>query len=114
MRKLVSSVLIIFACAQVCFGGAYFKTGMALLADGREWNKYYRGEKEFSISGTSYFQGFVCGVLDAHGETIKTPDGFTTDQACAIVLKYLADHPKRLNEAAAVLIRDALRDAYGR
>lgn len=108
------AIVIVLMVTQVCFAGSYFKSGMSLMQDVREWVKYYRGEKVFSLRRASYFQGYVAGVLDAYGETIKTPESFTLDQACAIVSKYFKENPERLNEPGSVLIRDSLKKAYGR
>ena len=40
------------------------------------------------------------------------PDGVTIHQATLIVMKYLDDHPEKLNLSGTGLIMFALRDAY--
>jgi len=90
----------------------YFRTGSTILKEVAQWEKYSRAENPDSLSDVTYFQGYVAGVLDAEGRRIRTPEGFTVDQACGIVAKFLRDNPPRLHEPAADLIKDALRKAY--
>lgn len=90
----------------------YFETGEKLIVDIAEWDKYRRREMEVNTVAVSYVQGYVSGVLDANGSTIATPDGFTIDQACAIVSKYLQENPQRLHLRGATLVREALLKAY--
>jgi hypothetical protein len=59
-----------------------------------------------------YATGYVLGVLDAESETTPLPEGITQGQAVLIVNKYIADHPERLQESAAVLVKDAMQAAY--
>ena len=91
---------------------SYFRKGSGLVREAAQWEKYSRGERPEDLAGISYFQGYVVGVLDAEGARIKTPEGFTVDQACAIVAKFIRDHPERLNEPGADLVRHAVRKAY--
>jgi len=90
----------------------YFKTGATILKEAGQWEKFSRGEDPDDLSAVSYFQGYVAGTLDAEGRPMRTPEGFTVDQACGIVAKFLRDNPPRLHEPAADLIKDALRKAY--
>ena len=40
------------------------------------------------------------------------PEGVTVSQIVEVAVKYVADHPKRVHEPAAELIRNALADAF--
>ena len=112
MKSFFGIIVIVFSISQFCFAQSYFRTGLSLIENAHEWEKYYHGNKNFSVPMASLFQGYVIGAIDAHGETITTPDSFKADQACAIVSKYLENHPERLNEPAAILVVDALKNVY--
>jgi len=87
--KLAGIVLALFVLGQTPTI-QYFRTGSTILKEAGQWEKYSRGEKPDSLDSISYFQGYVSGVLDAEGQSIKTPERFTVDQACAIVARFLS------------------------
>ena len=103
-------VLAVVVVTQASPAAQYFKTGAAILEDVGQWRSPSRGEDSVDTIGISYFQGYVSGVVD--GGSIKTPEGFTVDQACAIAAKFLRDNPQRLHEPAAALVKEAVRKAY--
>lgn len=83
---------------------------------GEKMKEYEKAEQK--TPNTSYFDtgvwvGFIAGVYDANAEKIAAPGNFKLSQAMAIVANYLKAHPERWSEPAAMLVKDALVDAFG-
>lgn len=62
---------------------------------------------------TGKVMGFVMGVHDTLDEiAFCSPPGTNVGQLCAVVGKYLKDHPAEWNSAATVLVQKALAEAF--
>lgn len=80
----------------------------------REYDKDEPGisSGEVNLVMIGAFLAYVAGVYDTLSFAFSTPDGVTVGQICAIVSKYLKNHPERWSEAADLLVVDALREAF--
>lgn len=80
------------------------------------------GESEYGTYCMGYLRGFYEGysakaaanrVLgDAQHREVCFPDSLPTDQAVRIVVKYLREHPERLQQAANLLVLQAFYAAF--
>jgi hypothetical protein len=80
----------------------------------REYEKMVRGEKDVSYDGAGYFVGYVIGVTDVTYSLnlYSLPQNVTQGQICAIVIKYINEHPEEWNHFATNLIINALHKSY--
>jgi hypothetical protein len=122
MKTLLMAVAIagMFGSGAVIAADATFD-GNELLGQCQSYIKLIDGERT-----TDYFSGGVCaGFVQGISETVYfysdglkknekfcKPDGVTNAQLVRIVLKYLKDNPKDLNQARMGLVWSALMDAY--
>ncbi|MNR20266.1 hypothetical protein D3C85_1370980 [compost metagenome] len=95
--------------------------GNGLLRQCQQFIKMMDGEKDFNRLDAGTCGGFVQGVSSTvfffRGELKKDdkfcePDTATGNQLVRIVVKYLTDNPKMLNEGRTTLVWVALMDAY--
>jgi Rap1a immunity proteins len=62
--------------------------------------------------------GYIDGVIDrndlayVHKSVVCVPSDVTNGQEEQIVMKYLNDHPERLHYAAALLVLEAMHQAF--
>lgn len=66
------------------------------------------------FADSAYCMGYVNGVadsLDSH-QLISRPEGVTTGQTVAVVIKYMQDHPESLHLPSIVLVTNALTKAW--
>jgi hypothetical protein len=58
--------------------------------------------------------GYVVGVISmmAYIDVLCLPDKSTHSQATLVVQKYLSEHPEKLHLNAAVLVIDAIQEAF--
>ena len=91
-----------------------FITGNRLVELMREYDKDEPGisSGEVNLVRVGVFLAYVTGVYDTLSFAFSTPDGMTVGQICAIVSKYLKNHPERWSESADLLVVDALREAF--
>ena len=59
------------------------------------------------------FHGYVIGVLDATYFKYNIPDGIPSLQICAIVAKFLKEHPEHWHKTASSIVIAALMEAFG-
>lgn len=65
------------------------------------------------MAQTPLFRGYVAGVQDVfEGKLFCVPDDVPPRQSAAVVAKYLADHPEYWNQAAKLLVANALKSAF--
>ncbi|TRZ50641.1 hypothetical protein D4S03_06450 [bacterium] len=107
---LVVLLVLVFMQGQA---EAQFVTGNMLIGDMHEYEK--RDAKvtivEFMQSGR--YQGYVAGISDATADILwRLQKNVNMGQICAIVSKYLKNHPERWNESAAILVIAALQEAF--
>lgn len=110
--KIVLIGAILAFMSNVAYAG-YFETGSSLMQGWRAHQKIMNsqaGEKDYVIA--FFFLGYVTGVADARGEVLGVPHGITKDQICAIVGRYLENHPDEWNEIGSILVEKALRNAF--
>ena len=94
-----------------------FFDGNGLVEWMREYEKAMGGatdrEAKFQIAGN--FEGYVWGVYETSCISIKyngLKAGTTLSQLCAVVIKYLKEHPERWHEPARSLVCNALMKAF--
>ena len=108
--KIVLIGAILAFMSHVAYAG-YFETGSSLMQGWREHQKIVNsqvGERNYMLA--SRFVGYVTGVVDARSKGV--PVGATIDQICAIVGRYLENHPDEWNEVGSILVEKALRNAF--
>jgi hypothetical protein len=115
--------------AVVALVGA-FGCGTAIADDGdgneliKECSEAVRGADGLQIN-SHYDAGYCLGLTQGVRQTMRLlnedippdlrtcfPDGITNGQGMRIVLKYLQDHPARLQEQAVYLVFLAYKTAY--
>jgi hypothetical protein len=91
-----------------------FITGNRLVELMREYDKYEVGISpgEVNLVRVGVFLAYVTGVYDAMSFAFSTPDGVTVGQICAIISKYLKNHPERWPVSADLLVVEALRESF--
>ena len=114
---LVASVMMIFASASVwaqssdrteyAFRGSNLIKGMR-----QDDNTAYANARPRYLGGL--YEGYVLGVRDGMQVFVSYnfPRGITNGQFVAVVSKYLKAHPERWNEDAALLVINALQEAF--
>jgi hypothetical protein len=116
MRTLVLKTLGIILLISVLFplghAHAQFISGNDLVIYMREYEKDERGDTSASDIEASRYIGYVIGVYDAHRFLFDSPSGTSIGQVCAIVAKYLNEHPEKWNQTASDLVLEALKQAY--
>lgn len=116
MKEKIVLLAVIFAfMSHLAYAGAHFETGSSLMQGWREHQRIINsqpGEKDYLRA--SRFMGYVTGVADTRGEVLGVPAGVTKDQICAIVGRYLENHPDEWNEVGSILVEKALRNAFGK
>ncbi|MNP43722.1 hypothetical protein D3C76_1375580 [compost metagenome] len=122
----MKTVLMAVALAGMLGSGAAMAEnvrldGNGLLRQCQQFIKMMDGEKDFNRLDAGTCGGFVQGVSSTvfffRGELKKDdkfcePDTATGNQLVRIVVKYLKDNPKMLNEGRTTLVWLALMDAY--
>jgi hypothetical protein len=97
------------------------RDGNELLTQCQSYIKMIDGERNYTYIDAGACGGFIQGFNGAvqfYSEVLKKddkyciPDGVTNAQLGRIVVKYLKDNPKELNESRVTLVWLALRDAY--
>jgi hypothetical protein len=86
-----------------------------------EWKAYQSasskssGKRADQVQAADYM-GFLQGVWDTASYYDFTPhgagNGMIVHDLCRLVGKYLESHPDRWNEAAVILVMDALSEAF--
>ena len=106
---VLTSVLVV-AAVLPCVSHANFWDGYKL----KEWaDADARTERAQSsptdYQGAAYLVGFVTGISDAwNGILICLPSGVKAGQLTAMVKKYLFANPEKWNQAASLLVMEAL------
>jgi hypothetical protein len=68
-------------------------------------------DQDFYNNGV--FTGYVVGVIDANRLNPKHPvGGAKVNELCAIVAKYLKNNPEKWHLSGAVLVAEAINDAF--
>lgn len=95
--------------------------GNELLSQCQQYLKVANSEKNYDVLAVGMCAGFVGGVNSTvlfYSDVLKKdekycmPDNVTNAQMVRIVVKYLKDNPKLLNEGRTSLVWSALIDAY--
>jgi hypothetical protein len=69
------------------------------------------GDQDFYNNGV--FTGYVVGVIDANRLNPKHPvAGAKVNELCAIVAKYLKNNPEKWHLSGAVLVAEAINEAF--
>lgn len=120
MRFILGTLF--FAVLMCPSAKCQFKDGQELL----EWSKCYqaqhKGEKCYSLKDglvddpimAFQYTSYIFGVVDSMliNDHLTIPDGVMAQQLFAIVDKYLATNPARLHYSAAVLVMEAMNEAF--
>lgn len=114
MKSMKQVSFLIVLGAMVLFtpldSSARFYNGNELVEKMREYEKDESSGPNCHESG--FYMGYVAGVYDAMRDFFDAPENVTVGQICAIVGKYLKEHPEKWTLPASVLIKDALRKAF--
>ncbi|MFL1524111.1 Rap1a/Tai family immunity protein [Pseudomonas sp. O230] len=95
--------------------------GNELLAQCQQYLKVADSERNYDVLAVGICGGFIGGVNSTvffYSDVLKKdvkycmPDSVTNGQMVRIVVKYLKDNPKRLNEGRTELVWNAFMDAY--
>jgi hypothetical protein len=109
---LVILLVLVFMHGQTEARFMYY-SGTDLVEYMREYEKGFSGNRGTNYAYANFFTGYVTGVCDlTAGVVWQDSKDVTSNQAWAIVAKYLKNHPERWNESAAVLVVDALKEAF--
>ncbi len=114
LKKVSILILLLIIPAPAM---AQFKKGRDLVP---LWQSYKKSASKSLITNygnNAVFMGYVEGVTDAlimsDNELLGAiAESMTTARACAIVGKYLDDHPEELHLPGAVIVQKALRAAF--
>ena len=110
MKKL--SAIVLFAVFVLSCHSAFAMNGEDLV-DGMR--SYLKAEKDYTKADyllAGNYMGYVQGVAEATVSDYSMPNGVTPEKIYHIVADYLDKNPKRWNEPASNLVRNALREAY--
>lgn len=117
---LTITLAVLFSSAAAIAEQAKYD-GNELLGQCQQYVKVADKEKIYDQFDAASCGGFVQGVTGTvffYSELLKNddkfcvPDSATNGQVVRIVVKYLRDNPKLLNENKVTLVWLALRDAY--
>ena len=106
----VSVVLLTFLIPQPL--DAFFYDGINLVKKMREYEKAEAGDRDTNFPHAWAYRSYVIGVCDATDFMYDIPSEIVVGQICAIVLKFLNEHPERWSEPARDLIIEALKQAF--
>lgn len=111
-RLAVALMLVLFICTPVLASSSY-EDGYSLQQDWREYQKSQQGQKDYNLFKVAFYMGYVTGVVDSlNGVAFTTTVGVTVDQNCAVVGKYIDDHPSEWNLEANYLVKKAMMKAF--
>lgn len=112
MRRIAAAALcVVFLASPV---GAMVWSGNDLVKFMKEYDKAENpGQTPVSWEDAGFYVGFVVGVFSAHEEGFEFT-GAKLRQMCAIVGKYLKDHPDQWHRDAHDLAYAALKQAFGK
>lgn len=114
---------VLFLVVLMCTSAkCQFRNGQQLLESSKCYQAQEKGEKCYSLKyglvdptiGTFEYMSYIVGVVDSMliYDTLTFPKGVTGEQLFAIVDKYLATNPGRLHQSAAVLVMEAMKEAF--
>jgi len=87
-------------------------SGYDLVALWRQYKKLESGQAAIDINIGDY-RGYVAGVCDVCNRWLfTTPEGTTQGQLCAVVGKWLEEHPQRWHEPAMPMVIEALQASF--
>lgn len=114
MRKLVlaaclSMLSLVTATTPAL---AEFKTVNDLIPGMREYMKEEAGFDEVDYGKINYYFGYVIGVFDAQETRLCRSKGVTQGQILSIVNNYINAHPEQWTRPAAVVVFQALKQAF--
>ena len=116
LKIAIMTLLMLLTCslvqAQVCMSGP------DLVKGSDAYKRVLAGsEKKEDVSQAFLFLGYVMGVADAgfleSNSLFKVPQNAVKGQLCAVVGKYLENHPEYWNNPiASILVEAALIEAF--
>ena len=117
--KMICFILLLtflLSSSFVAKSYATFWDGNDLVKYMREYEKVDKENRDTDFLMASQFVGYVIGVSDVYSSMLnkKMPDGIEVKQICAIVAKFLKEHPEQWNFYASFLILQALEKAFER
>jgi len=113
-RGLLFTVVFVLAI-QTCNQGqaaVIFYSGNKLVELMRQSDRYLAHGGDVDYMEVSEYVAYIMGVYDGTNSLYNLPLTATKGQVVEVVSKYLKSHPERWGEAAAVLVGDALREAF--
>ncbi len=108
MKAVVLVLMLSFLAVTSVHAG--FVSGHDLVVYMNSYDKL-RGVTAEDLIPKGKFSGFVLGVYDSY-EREYSDENVTSGQVCAVVSKYLKQHPELWHLPAVQLVRQALREAF--
>jgi hypothetical protein len=109
---LVVLLLLVFMQGQARAATIYY-TGNNLVEMMREYDKGLVVDPSTRKEDVYTYVGYIVGVSDALSNLLwDAPKEVNIGQICAIVSKYLKNHPEKWNTPAVQLVVDALQEAF--
>ena len=112
MKKVLLVIALMMMSCQAVYATPP-PTGNEFVNQWQEYKKHKAGQS-FDVVNSSYYMGYVNGIAEA-GYFIgwfSHPVGTTTDQICAVVGKWIEDHPERWTDRPFTIVTTALRKAF--
>lgn len=106
---ILATALLISVWPNQCL--CYFYSGNSLVELAREYEKDDADHGKI-WSSAGLFSGYVLGVCDVTGHLYSIPEAAPGEQICAVVAKYLKEHPEKWSDAASDLVISALKEAF--
>ena len=112
MKKVLLVIALMLMSCQAVYAVEY-ETGNRFV---NQWQEYKNpdAERPSSSFAAGIYIGYVSGIADA-GQIIgwfSYPNGTTNGQLCAVVGKWIDDHPERWTDSPLVIVTTALRKAF--
>lgn len=112
MKKILIAAMLCFNFAVNAQTAGFFWDGNDLVKRMREYEKDQRGDSAANYASVVTFQGYVSGVFDAYSGVVFCAPNVTVGQVSALVVQYVNAKPERWTENGAVLVTDALKQAF--
>lgn len=119
MKTLLKTLIILLLYLSVSSLYGAWKTGNYLITAWKASQRIEQFRPGQAITAQivtdsqedSLFTGYVCGVADSLWN-LSYPTGVTIGQLCAIVGKYLEEHPEKLHLSGSLLVISAFNEAF--
>jgi hypothetical protein len=112
LKWIMPALLLMCVAMSAHEAQAYhYFTGYDLVGPMPEWDKAMTRDPTTELWKATEFRGYITGVCDGSG-IVDSLQGVPNNQLCAVVSKFLKEHPERWSEPASLLVIDAIRKAF--